>query len=134
MDRETIVFFDAECLLCNRAVRWMARHDPRKRLAFAPLDGETARAIVPAVKNDGETMLVARKCGGDWRVSERSQAVVEALEVAGGAPVRLRLLKLVPRPVRDLGYRLVAKSRYQVFGKIDHCAVPEEGLRERVLP
>lgn len=134
MEPQTIVFFDAECLLCNRAVRWMARHDPDGCLSFAPLDGVTASRVVPADENDGESMLVATREGEDWRVRRQSGAVIAALSAAGGTPIRLALLKLFPRFLRDFGYRVVARFRYRVFGRIERCDVPDPGLRERVLP
>ncbi|HSM39281.1 MAG TPA: DCC1-like thiol-disulfide oxidoreductase family protein, partial [Afifellaceae bacterium] len=36
-----------------------------------------------------------------------------------------RVFRLLPRPVRDGFYDLVAKYRYRVFGKRDSCMVPQ---------
>ena len=134
MEQRTIVFFDAECLLCNRAVRWLGRHDPDSRLAFAPLDGLTAAEVIPPGQNDGDSMLVATRDGGQWRVFRQSGAVMAALDAAGGTPVLLGLLKLFPRFLRDFGYQVVARNRYRLFGRIERCDVPDPGLRERILP
>ena len=43
------------------------------------------------------------------------------------------LLQLVPRRVRDWGYRVVARSRYRIFGRYDTCPVPSEDTRWRFL-
>jgi predicted DCC family thiol-disulfide oxidoreductase YuxK len=45
----------------------------------------------------------------------------------------LRVLKVVPRPVRDAIYDLVASRRYAWFGKKDSCMVPPAELRSRFL-
>jgi len=39
----------------------------------------------------------------------------------------------VPKPLRDAVYNLVARNRYQIFGKSDVCFVPDADMRARVL-
>jgi len=43
----------------------------------------------------------------------------------------LRLLRIIPRPLRDAVYSLIAKNRYQWFGYEENCLVvaPEERHR-----
>jgi predicted DCC family thiol-disulfide oxidoreductase YuxK len=43
------------------------------------------------------------------------------------------LLRLVPRPLRDWGYGVVARNRYRVFGRYDTCPLPTEDTRSRFL-
>lgn len=136
----TIVFFDSNCLLCDRSVQWLARLDAGKQLRFAPLGGETferlgAEGVETAEFAAKRTMVLGRReDGGPWRLSSRSDAVIGALEVAGGAPKRLALLRIMPRPLRDLGYRIVAALRYRLFGKTDVCSLAGGEGRERLLP
>jgi predicted DCC family thiol-disulfide oxidoreductase YuxK len=42
-------------------------------------------------------------------------------------------LRLIPKPLRDGVYNLVARNRYRIFGKYEECFVPDEELRARVL-
>jgi predicted DCC family thiol-disulfide oxidoreductase YuxK len=60
--------------------------------------------------------------------------VIRALELVGGAPWRARLLQLVPRPMRDAGYRLFARNRFRLFGRKDACALPTPRQRSLLLP
>jgi predicted DCC family thiol-disulfide oxidoreductase YuxK len=39
----------------------------------------------------------------------------------------------LPRPLRDLGYRLVARYRYRIWGRFDTCPIPTAQERERFL-
>jgi predicted DCC family thiol-disulfide oxidoreductase YuxK len=39
----------------------------------------------------------------------------------------------MPRPLRDLGYDLVASNRYRIFGKLDACRLPSPEERARFL-
>jgi predicted DCC family thiol-disulfide oxidoreductase YuxK len=40
---------------------------------------------------------------------------------------------VVPRPLRDWIYNLVARRRYRWFGKREACMVPTPALRARFL-
>jgi predicted DCC family thiol-disulfide oxidoreductase YuxK len=44
------------------------------------------------------------------------------------------LLWLIPRPLRNWGYNLVAKHRYRVFDRKDACRMPTLDERARFLP
>src|SRR2546422_11464103 len=47
-----IIFFDGVCAMCNRFVDLMLRADRREGFRFAPLQGETARALLPPPADD----------------------------------------------------------------------------------
>lgn len=136
----TIVFFDSHCLLCDRAVQWLVRLDPEGRLRFAPLGGETFEKLgeegadTAEFANKRTIVLARRQDDGAWSLSTRSDAVIGALKVAGGAPKRLAMLRIIPRPLRDLGYRIVAAVRYRLFGKVEVCSLAGGEGRERLLP
>ena len=43
------------------------------------------------------------------------------------------VVRLVPRPLRDLVYDRVARNRYRWFGRQDVCMVPSESVAMRFL-
>ena len=43
------------------------------------------------------------------------------------------LLQVLPRRLRDFGYRVVARNRYRVFGRYDTCPMPTDQTRSRFL-
>jgi predicted DCC family thiol-disulfide oxidoreductase YuxK len=45
----------------------------------------------------------------------------------------VRALRLMPKPLRDAVYNLVARNRYRIFGKYEACFVPDAELRARVM-
>ena len=137
---DTIIFFDGACLLCDRAVQWMVRHDPGERLYYAPLGEETFQTLMAAGVPigdylEGRSMLLARRTeGGGWTLASRSDAVIGALSISGGAPRRLALLRLVPSPLRNLGYRVVAALRHRLFGRSESCSLAHGANASRLLP
>jgi len=43
------------------------------------------------------------------------------------------VLRILPRPVQDWLYRRLSRNRYRLFGRTDMCAVPDAGLKRRLL-
>jgi predicted DCC family thiol-disulfide oxidoreductase YuxK len=127
-----ILFFDGVCGLCSRAVDFVMARDREGVFRFAPLQGETARQMLtPADIASLETMALATSEG----VFRRSAAAVRILWRLGPAwRVCGWLLWAIPRPLRDAGYNLVARTRYQLFGKHESCRLPTPEERERFLP
>jgi predicted DCC family thiol-disulfide oxidoreductase YuxK len=68
------------------------------------------------------------------RVLVRSEAVAAALEELPGVwPAVAAVLRAVPRPVRDAGYRAVAGIRHRLGGRLEACPVPTEAERAKFL-
>ena len=58
-----------------------------------------------------------------------------ALTVLGALPGWnwVRVLRGVPKPLRDAVYNLVARNRYRIFGKYEECFLWDVGFRDRVM-
>jgi len=131
-----IVLFDGVCGFCDAAVRWLVRCDPEGRLRFAPLQGATAaelRARHPEIPGGLETLVYVDANDGSERVYLRSEAVFRACAAISGGPPWVRLAARLPRAATDLGYRLCARVRYRVFGRLDACRVAGPDDRARML-
>ncbi|MGH9379640.1 MAG: thiol-disulfide oxidoreductase DCC family protein [Thermoanaerobaculia bacterium] len=131
-----IVFYDGTCGLCHGWVRFLLRRDREgRRFRYAPLQGETLVARVPEERRrDLPDSVVVLTGEGDLLVESR--AVIHLLRRLGG-PWRMvaGLLWIVPRPLRDLVYRLVAAVRYRFFRRPqDLCPVVPTELRRLFLP
>jgi predicted DCC family thiol-disulfide oxidoreductase YuxK len=130
----TILFDDEECAFCRRWVRWLAARDGRGRLHFAPLGGETFRRLFPnGVPDTPAGSVVVRTADG--RVLMRSAAVLHVLATLGGAwRVLAWIGALVPRPLRDGVYTLVARNRHRLAGRAGACPTIPPAARGRFLP
>lgn len=130
-----ILFYDGECGFCNGAVRWFLARDRRGVLRFAPLQGPTYASLpLPGKPLDMSTMVLLM----NGRLHTQSSASVRLLRAIGGAWGMIgALLWVVPKPLRDLGYRLVARHRYRIAGRVESgvaCAVPTPEAARRLLP
>lgn len=127
-----ILFFDGMCGLCNWSVDFVLKRDTRAVFQFAPLQGDTARELLtPADSQNLNTVVLLVQN----RTYRKSAAVVRVLwQLSVAWQVLGTLLWLIPLPVRDLGYWVVASRRYQLFGKKETCRLPTPEERARFLP
>ena len=130
------VFYDGHCGLCHGAVKFLlARDRDGSHFRFAPLQGETLPRLVPpearAVLPDSGVVLTA---GG--ALLTRSTGVIALLvELGGGWRAFAAALRIVPRPIRDAGYDLVARVRKRlVAAPAGVCPMIPPALRARFDP
>jgi predicted DCC family thiol-disulfide oxidoreductase YuxK len=136
-----LVIFDGHCVLCNSAVRWFLRRDRRDQLRFAAsesinLTALLARHHIAANAQAGpDTILVVRDFNRPAEeIHLRSNAALAILrELPQPWPTVAAALRLIPRPLRDLGYRLIAGSRTRIWGRLESCPIPTAAERDRFL-
>ncbi|MEX2243667.1 MAG: DCC1-like thiol-disulfide oxidoreductase family protein [Fimbriimonadaceae bacterium] len=127
-----VIFFDGHCGLCNRSVDAVLRRDKGHVFRFAPLQGETAGAIFTDMTEEERmnSFLLKDEDG----VHDRSTAALRVSRRLGGLASLLYALIIVPRPVRDWVYGLVARHRYKIWGRSDSCRIPTADERPYFLP
>lgn len=125
-----IVFFDGICNLCNGFVDFVVRRDPLALLKIAPLQGKTASLLLDPKQVQALASIVYLEEGKYW---QESTAVLKILGKLGGLWRLAHLLRIVPSPIRDAVYRLVARNRYSWFGKKDTCRMPTPEERAHFL-
>jgi predicted DCC family thiol-disulfide oxidoreductase YuxK len=128
-----VLFYDGVCAMCNGIVKTMLRVDGGHLFHFAPLQGETAdlaRTLHPDFPIEIETLVYVRR----GEVFLRSQAVALAMQELPCPTKALSWFRFLPVWLTDFFYGIVARTRYRVFGKYDHCPLPPAEVRARFLP
>ncbi len=127
-----LVLFDGVCGLCNWFVSFILKRDRAGVFLFSPLQGETAARLLSEEERANLSTVVLMHRGRAFR---HSAAVVRIFWALGGFWSLIgTLLWIVPRPVRDWGYRFVARNRYRWFGKKETCRLPTAEEIARLLP
>lgn len=140
-DGRNVIFVDGVCVLCNRLVHWLMRIDKRRHLAFATLQGETAKQAFtehPEIERERartSTVIYVRHFDSDQpQIHLRTSAALMALWDIGGIWRILGPLLLVPAQIRDVVYEWIARNRYRWFGqKDDACLLPSVEDQSRFL-
>ena len=130
-----IVFFDGVCNLCNASVDFVIKNDPHRRFRYAPLQGETAKTLLPegigksSDNQESDWSMVLLDENG-CHVRSRA-ALMVGKHLRGPFSIMARVGLLVPKFIGDFFYRWIAAYRYKIFGKKESCRLPtaeEKGL------
>jgi predicted DCC family thiol-disulfide oxidoreductase YuxK len=132
-----LLLYDGTCGFCAESVQLVLRHDRAGTLRFAALQGATGvalRAANPGLDRvDSMVWVEPDAAGGPGRVYTRSDAALEVARYLGGW-WRLALVgRLLPRPLRDAAYDLVARHRHRLLSEGPACLVPPPDVRARFL-
>ena len=127
-----VVLYDGVCTVCDASVQFILRHDPSRTVRFASLQSEVGQELARAHGVDParlDTLVLI----------EDGRGLVQSDAVLGIAAHLTRpwswagRLAVVPKPVRDAAYRLVARNRTRLFGRRDACRIPTPDVRARFL-
>ena len=127
-----IVLFDGVCNLCNSIVQFIIRHDKKERFLFASLQSEKSKEILSNfnfTQSDIETIILLEE-NKLYFVSTAALKIVRHLNFLCSL---LYIFIIIPKPLRNYVYRIIAKNRYKWFGKKDSCMVPSHELKNRFI-
>ncbi|HXB61236.1 MAG TPA: DCC1-like thiol-disulfide oxidoreductase family protein [Acidobacteriaceae bacterium] len=139
--QDAVLLYDGLCGFCDGTVRWLLRHthanDRKGRIYFAPQQSELAQVLFVrhGLCAAGHTVYLLIHPGKNTeRVLERSDAILYALAMLGGAWKLLALLLYVlPHGLRDAAYAAIARNRYRIAGRRTECGLPSAEEKRRFL-
>jgi predicted DCC family thiol-disulfide oxidoreductase YuxK len=134
---EHLILYDGVCGLCNRLNQFVLRRDTRAVFNFASLQSPTARSVLPRLGGNAESLDTVYVI-----VNYRSESPA-LLSKAGAAAFILKTLgiraplswafRVLPDSLLNLGYDLIARNRYRVFGQSETCIMPSPEFRQRFI-
>ena len=130
-----VLLYDGTCGFCAQSVQFVLKRDRKGTLRFAPIDSVYGRAAIarhPELKDVDSVLWVAP---ADEHTAERvfthSAAAMRVASYLGGGWRLMQLAQVVPAPIRDAIYRLIAKHRHRLSDS--QCFVPTGQERARFL-
>jgi predicted DCC family thiol-disulfide oxidoreductase YuxK len=138
----TLVLYDGYCALCNGVVRFLIHRDSQDHLRFAPADRTDFQPLLtrhnlisPANPTQPETILALINPGTPHEaLLTHSTAFLHLLnQLPRPWPFVSRTLRLIPRPIRDFFYRLIARNRFRIHKRLTTCPIPTESERRHFL-
>lgn len=130
-DKRPLFIFDHVCVLCSGGVSFIMKHDRKGAIVFTPAQGPLGQAMCGHFGIDWNATYVFVRNGKAYTKSDGYFEVARAL----GGWWRLGLVfQIIPRPLRDWAYDLIARNRYRWFGKTaEACALLTPEQRARLL-
>jgi predicted DCC family thiol-disulfide oxidoreductase YuxK len=120
-DERPLFLFDEDCVLCSAGAQFVLKHDREGRHRLSVVQSPLGRAIYAHYGLDPNrtNLLLA---GGVAHT--RSDAVLGLAAGLGPPWSWVRVARLIPRPVREAIYGLVARNRFRWFGRRSTCMLP----------
>jgi predicted DCC family thiol-disulfide oxidoreductase YuxK len=132
-----IVLYDGVCGLCNRGVQFLLKRDRHDRLRFAALQSDFAATLLKRHGVDHQELdtvyVVLNPREANEALLAKSDAALFFAKAIGGVWNLARLASIIPRPIRNWAYDLVARYRYRVFGKSETCMLPDPRHKHKFI-
>ena len=132
MNENPIILFDGVCHLCAASVQFVIKRDPQQRFRFARLQSGVAQQLLAGhdASDNGLDSVVLIYQGQLYR---KSRAALRTALLLHRAWPLMGVFLLVPRFIADPVYDYIGRHRYQWFGKMDACGLPDTDQRWRFL-
>lgn len=126
-----IILFDGVCNFCDSSVQFIINRDPSGQYKFAPLQSEAGRKLLKefCLEDNLDSIVLIE----DDKFYKKSNAALRICKNLNGAWRVLIVLKILPTPIRDFFYNIVARNRYKWFGKKESCMIPSNDIRSRFI-
>ena len=131
-DDKALLVFDGVCVLCSATARFVLERDGAARIRFATAQSPLGQALYRHYGLDTqafETNLVLF----EGRAHGKLDTVILGGRLLGGVWRAVGLLRLLPRPLGDWLYDRVARNRYRLFGRTEHCMMPRPEWQDRFI-
>lgn len=128
---EKIILFDGECNFCDKSVQFIIKRDPNGLFKFASLQSDIGKYVSNQynVPNNIDSFVLIE----DHHCYFKSSAGLRVCRNLKGLWKLLHCLLIVPEPLRDFFYGIIAKNRYKWFGTKESCMLPSAEERKRFL-
>lgn len=128
---KTILFFDGNCGLCNRSVKFVLRKEKNKALLFSALQSEFADNTLPPynLKESLDSMVLLE----NGKIYLQSSAALRVTKYLKGLWPLMMVFIIVPPFIRNGVYNYIAKNRITWFGTADYCEMMTPELKNRFI-
>ena len=129
---QKIILFDGVCNLCNGAVQFVIKHDRRSVFKFAAIQTEEGKKLLQKFNIDPAKTDSLILIANDKAYIKSTAALQIARHLDKAYPL-IYVFTIIPAFMRHAVYDLIARNRYNWFGKRESCMMPTAELNSRFL-
>ncbi len=126
-----VLLFDGVCNFCDNTVQFVLKRDTTKSIRFASLQSEFGQSVLNELQlpiEDLKSLIFLEK----GKAYTRSTGALKLAPYLGILKIAYIFI-IIPQPIRDWAYNIIAKNRYRWFGEKDECMIPSPEVRQRFL-
>jgi predicted DCC family thiol-disulfide oxidoreductase YuxK len=127
-----VVLFDGTCAFCEGAVTFIAGRDPNGYFRFGASQSPQGAALLAkhGLSRDSARSIILLEDNQAYLRSTASLRIAARLSPPWSLA---RVFLVVPVPIRDAVYRVVAAIRHRIAGRSNACDVPPPAIRARMI-
>lgn len=129
---DCVILFDGVCKLCNGWSRFIITHDKKRLFKLSNVQSEKGAAILAHFGYPTDVFNTMLYVEGNCYY-EKSDAFIRIVSKLEAPWKYLKMLYILPKPIRDWLYDRIALNRYKLFGKYDQCILPTPDHESRFL-
>ncbi|CAM3760603.1 MULTISPECIES: thiol-disulfide oxidoreductase DCC family protein [Pseudoalteromonas] len=127
-----IILFDGQCKLCNAWCNFIIKHDKKlcfKLCSVQSLKGQAILTHFCYPTDSFKTMIYVENS----QCITQSDGVLNVVSQLGGPWRSVKILRIIPKNIRDWSYDRIAFNRYRLFGQYNYCVLPSDEYDQHYL-
>ena len=127
-----IILFDGVCNYCNDKVNFIIKNDKHDIFRFVALQSETGQKIIKYLGIDSSIdSIVLYEPGYAYFI--KSEAVFRIIKHLSSSVRLLLFFNFIPTSIKNIFYDIIAKNRYNWYGKKESCMMPTEEVKRKFI-
>lgn len=127
-----IVLFDGVCNYCNDKINFIIKNDRQDIFRFVALQSETGQKIIKYLGIDTSIdSIILYEPGYAYFI--KSEAVFRIIKHLSSAVKLLLIFNFIPNSIKNIFYDIIAKNRYNWYGKKESCMMPTEEVKRKFI-
>jgi predicted DCC family thiol-disulfide oxidoreductase YuxK len=119
---ENLILYDGKCNLCNYTLQFILKRDKLKIFNYLPLQSSQAEELLKTIQfNQPDINSVIFIENGQAYI--KSEAFFRIASNLGGLFKIMTVFRILPKKFSDWIYDVIAKNRYNWFGKKEVCMI-----------
>lgn len=132
-----LLLYDGVCGLCDRTISFVLPRDPDGRFRIAPLQSPFGRDQLVRHGRDPDFLstffVIENFPSSTPRLLAGARAALFVLRHLNSPWRHLGIIGILPSFVLEAVYTLIARNRYWLFGRLDHCVLPASHYKHRFI-
>jgi predicted DCC family thiol-disulfide oxidoreductase YuxK len=127
-----IVLFDGVCNYCNDKINFIIKNDKQDVFRFVALQSETGQKIIKylGIANSIDSIVLYEP---GYAYFIKSEAVFRIIKHLSSSVRLLLFFNFIPTRIKNIFYDLIAKNRYNWYGKKESCMIPTEEVKRKFI-
>ena len=126
--KKDVIIFDGICKMCNAFFRWVHKNDKKNVFMFTNIQSKFYSENSNIDKSKDSIIVITKN-----KILYDCDAIVYILKITKTQLVIRFIISIFPRFISNFFYQIIARNRYDFFGKKDTCYIPSKAELKRFI-